>query len=274
MVFKDLKPSINVHLRSAQTLATKINVLQQEGERPSLLAKEESSSTVPPVFEDISEDKSSKGLDSEVKNIASVAFVFCSPDESSVDEDERATGELAQEHLLLRMDRETELRELVIIETLMRRINTSAKTTLSWSLVSSMKKDYPELTTERINALFTWTVWMSRQCASISSSAPPENLPPPSGSAAEDSSGSLKSFECVSKVSSDPLLCQANSGAVRTPAARMRDVACELETIVSELDSPVRMSMLDMDRTDPVSGENVTFPELFQNEEMDFDFGD
>ena len=54
----------------------------------------------------------------------------------------------------------------------------------------------------------------------------------------------------------------------------MRDVACRLETIVSELDSPVRMPVLDTDRTNTIAGMNVVFPELYQNEEMDFDFGD
>ena len=117
---------------------------------------------------------------------------------------------------------------------------------------------------------------MSRQRAGISISASLENLLPPSEPVAGDLSVSLEGFECISKVSFeyDPLLGQANSRAVQTPAACMRDVACRLEIIVSELDSPVRMSVLDTDRTNTVAGMNVVFPELYQNEEMDFDFGD
>ena len=118
-------------------------------------------------------------------------------------ENEHTSDGFAQEPELLRMDQETKLRELTIIETLMRRINASAQTGLSWSLVSSMKRDYPELTTDRINALFVWTVWMSRQRAGISNSAFPENPPPPKEPAAGDSSVSLEGFECILKVSSE-----------------------------------------------------------------------
>ena len=124
------------------------DIVQQGGESTSLPGKEESSRANPPVFEDISEDESSKGLDSDAGKCAIVASIFCGPNESSVGENEHTSDGFAQEPELLRMDQETKLRELAIIETLMRRINVSAQTSLSWSLVSSMKRDYPELTTE------------------------------------------------------------------------------------------------------------------------------
>ena len=252
-------------VKSAQALTRKVDAVQQGGERPSLPVKEESSSASPPVFEDISEDESLKGLDVDTGRCAIVASMFCGPSESPVGESEHTSGSAREPELLI-VNEEIKFRELAIIETLMRRIDASAQTSLSMSLVSSMKRDFPQLTTERIYAPFVWTVWMSRQRAGISSSAPQEDPLPPSEPVAGDSSVPFEGFECIPKVSSeyDPLLGQANSRAVRTPAAYMRDVACRLETVVSELDSPVRVSVLDTDRKDTVAGMNVMFPDYIR----------
>ena len=62
----------------------------------------------------------------------------------------------------LKMDDALKAHELNIVWTLLKRISEHNLGVLSAPLVRGMKDMFPELTTERINALFVWTIWLSK----------------------------------------------------------------------------------------------------------------
>ena len=108
-----------------------------------------------PVLEDIS-DAEAEGSSINDSRCAVVASVSC--DSPTVPD---IAKPLVEEEPLV-MDELERLRELDIIATLMRTIKEVGRPDISMKLVNAMKAKFPELTVERIYALFQWTVWLSK----------------------------------------------------------------------------------------------------------------
>ena len=116
-----------------------------------------------PVYENISDGETEDAeVVTSMDGVAVVASISCVvSDTMSEEEDcvaESSVGNLDP----MMMDEAIKVRELRIVETLIRRIHEHGLPTLSAPLVSSMKLVFPDLTTERINAMFQWTVRMQR----------------------------------------------------------------------------------------------------------------
>ena len=110
-----------------------------------------------PMFENISGDEE-ENLKTVDQGCAMVASIFCGPPSTSGTVNPVKD---AAEVDIMAMDESTKVRELNMISTLLRKIQEIGRPTMSEELVSAMKAEYPEVSTERIFALFQWTIWMS-----------------------------------------------------------------------------------------------------------------
>ena len=121
-----------------------------------------------PILEDISEDEGEKPSLSN-DGCAVVASIFC--DSSTPSKVSEPTEELVEDEPLI-LDEVKKSHELNIISTLIKKINEIGRSTMSTSLVTAMRAEFPELTPERIFALFEWTVWLSKLRQGESAASP------------------------------------------------------------------------------------------------------
>ena len=103
------------------------------------------------AYEDISDEDTSAG------GVATVCRISSQESNSDVLKGDEKIVE-ADETLIL--DDELKSREMNIIWTLLAKIKEKNQTFLTASLVREMKELFPELSSERVFALFMWTVWM------------------------------------------------------------------------------------------------------------------
>ena len=112
-----------------------------------------------PVLEDISEDESVEPFRESVQPAAVVSAIFVDAD---LNADNVETVNASTDDDLVVLDEVKKNHEMQIIATLMRKIQEIGSPCLSSSLVNDMQALFPEVSAERIAALFEWTIWVSR----------------------------------------------------------------------------------------------------------------
>ena len=120
-----------------------------------------------PVLEDISDAEVEGSLMND-RGCAMVASISC--DSPTVSDSAKSSEEAPV------MNESERLRELDIVATLMRTIKDVGRPNLSMKVVNVMKDKFPELTVERINATFQWTVWLSKLGQGSSVAIPPPGI--------------------------------------------------------------------------------------------------
>ena len=112
-----------------------------------------------PVLEDISEDESVEPFRESVQPAAVVSAIFVDAD---LNADNVETVNASTDDDLVVLDEVKKNHEKQIIATLMRKIQEIGSPCLSSSLVNDMQASFPEVSAERIAALFEWTICVSR----------------------------------------------------------------------------------------------------------------
>ena len=174
------------------------------------------------------------------------------------------------------MDPVLAARELSILKVLMSRMGECKEAVFSSFLVSSMKEEFSELTTERIHALFMCMSWMFQRCIDSTVATPEVRLN--SSVAPDDVVRNVPSTgvkpESNAAIGFDPLLGQVVNPLTPDLASSLLDAASVLNSVVSKLDSPSHGAKSDADFMDMTEEAEVMFPDLFQVKDIDFDFGD
>ena len=111
-----------------------------------------------PVLEDISEDESGELLKENVQPAAMVSAVFVGVERNA---DNIRTVNVSTDDAPAVLDEVKKNYEMRVIATLMQKIQEIGLTYLS-SRYADMQASFPEVSAERIAALFEWTVWVSR----------------------------------------------------------------------------------------------------------------
>ena len=138
-----------------------------------------------------------------------------------------------------------------------------------------MKQEFPELSTERINALFLWTIWMSQSHSKVSCRISEKD--PNAFSFCEEGVAipdELTPMRSDAESGGDPLLGCSVMPATRSFTTGSKTVVDELVEIAAALDSPENVASSNMNVINASSESDVEFPDLCQVDEMDFDFGD
>jgi hypothetical protein len=164
-----------------------------------------------------------------------------------------------------------------IIWTLLAKIKEGNHTSLTASLVRDMKEQFPELSSERIFALFTWTIWMyERSGKHLSEERSPvpadqmecENLV----AAVSDGEKSVIAHQASVPdleldADWDPVLPTVNRSPVEQNDRHAAHVPVAVEG--EEAGLPVV-------RSEEYVGTKLSdmFPELYKTDEEEFDFGD
>ena len=167
-------------------------------------------------------------------------------------------------------------REIDIIRTLLTKIKEKNQTFLTASLVREMKELFPELSSERVFALFMWTIWMHER----SNKSRSEENPLVSVVQVERENSvavACRNEESVSPrrivtsdggldASWDPMLTTASRSPMElnSPQAIQAPAMAEGEETGSSVEHSVGCvgsGMADM------------FPELYNTDEEEFDFG-
>ena len=112
-----------------------------------------------PMLEDISEDESEERPEENVLPAAIVSAVFAGVERNP---DDSGTVKMSTDYTPAVLDEGKKNYEMRVIATLMRKIQEVGLTYLSSRLVADMQVLFPEVSAERIAALFEWTVWVSR----------------------------------------------------------------------------------------------------------------
>ena len=169
------------------------------------------------------------------------------------------------------MDEIVKARELNIVKTSLQKIEECGHATLSAALVTLMKKDFPEMTVMCINALFEWTILLSRWNSEGSRSLPAKTEVIPNSSKEESPDAPRCVVSCpANKHGWDPLLCHLGVSDIHESSPEDADF-CEMLKDVPPADA-VGSSMSIAPRLagfDP--GEEIYF-ELYHVDGDDFDF--
>ena len=231
-----------------------------------------------PTFENISEDEEEK-LKTVDEGCAMVASIYCGPPSTSGTVD---PVEDAAEMNIMAMDESTKVRELNIISTLLRKVREIGQPAMSAELVSAMKSKFPEMSTERIFALFQWTTWMSG-VERVDSAADPSpdaaipareeeetysrNIDPPASSDAPMDHGSHRW---------DPMLSDPAAGGTHDVVSGSESDDGTFEEIrhVDSRDDRFSLMPPDVNIVGLNNDVEVMFPELHQIAEDDFDLCD
>ena len=224
--------------------------------------------TTTSVYEDISDEDTNAG------RVATVCRVSCQESSSGA---LKGNEEIVETDETLVLDDELKNREMNIIWTLLTKIKEGNQTSLTASMVRDMKKQFPELSSERIFALFTWTIWMyerSGKHLSEERSLVPadrmecENLV----AAVSDGEKSVSTRQASIPdleldADWDPVLPTVNRSPVEQNDRHAAHVPVTVES--EEAGLPVV-------RSGEYVGTKLSdmFPELYKADEEEFDFGD
>ena len=219
------------------------------------------------AYEDISDEEASAGRE------AVVCRISCQESGSKVLED---AEEVVEVDGTLVLDEELKERELSIVWTLLTKIKKKNQTFLTASMVREMKELYPELSAERINALFTWTVWMhehSSKNRSENSLVPVVQVE--CGDSVAMTFGGEKAVSPLPAIISDVELISS-----RDPVLPTVDCSPVEQESLQAIHAPAMAESEEANPSVERSGEDVgsgladMFPELYRADEDDFDFGD
>ena len=204
---------------------------------------------------------------------AMVCHITCHESEGSTSRDVSESIGLEE---VLEMGEDLKAREMNIVWTLLKKIKEKSQTVLTVPLVCEMKQMFPELTMERIHALFAWTVWMAKRSDDTGHptnvSAPVDRREDAESSLASTSGCLMPSVDNVIAVSEmdsdwDPMLLPVNHSPLK-----LEGLSDAQSTDVEE--DTVEGSSVKYDCGDDSAGLNVMFPELYRDDEDDFDIGD
>ena len=190
-----------------------------------------------PVLEDISEDESGELLKENVQPAAMVSAVSVGVERNA---DNIRTVNVSTDDAPAVLDEVKKNYEMRVIATLVRKIQEIGLIYLSSRLVADMQASFPEVSAERIAALFEWTVWVSRLR---------------SGENVDDTVSDLNISEGPKAKQTDP---QAIFVGSRSSAARADDAPCR-DPMLSGLDIlPPSRNSSPMKENDELDG---SFPE-------------
>ena len=231
---------------------------------------------VVPMFENISGDEE-ENLKTVDRGCAMVASVCCGPPSTSGTVNPVKD---AAEVNIMTMDESIKARELNIISTLLRKIQEIGRPALSAELVSAMKAEFPEMSTERIFALFQWTIWMSGVERADSVCDPSPDPAIPAGEEKETYSRNVNPpassdapMDPKSSHRWDPMLSDPAAGGAHDAVSGSESDDGTFEEIrcIDSRDDRFSLMPPDVNVVGTNNDVEVMFPELHQITEDDFD---